>query len=238
MQLNLAIDTIATFIKEYVAESGADGVVIGVSGGIDSAVMAVICRKALGESKVQCLFFKDSNTPAVDYDDVCKLIGKFPMRCELIDISEIIRPMSFSDDKMVQGNLRSRVRMALLYQCANIHNYLVCGTTNKTELMLGYFTKHGDGGVDIEPLGDVYKTDVKRIAERLGIIDEIIRKPPSAGFYIGQTDESELGAEYSMIDKVLKKHSPSSNLAISINALVEKNKHKRCLPPIPSIKNL
>jgi NAD+ synthase len=238
MQLTLAIDTITTFIKEYVAESGADGIVVGVSGGVDSAVTAVLCRKALGESRVQCLYFKDSNTPAVDYDDICKLISKFPMRCELIDISEIIKFASFSDDKIVEGNLRSRIRMALLYQCANIHNYLVCGTSNKTELFLGYFTKYGDGGVDIEPLGDVYKSDVKKIAERIGIIDEILKKSPSAGFFIGQTDESELGAEYTLIDKAIKNPSASLKLSESLNLLMKKNEHKRRLPPIPSIKNL
>lgn len=238
MQLTLAIDTIVNFVKEYVAESGADGVVIGVSGGIDSAVMAVICRKALGESKVQCLFFKDNNTPAVDYDDVCKLISKFPMKCELIDISESVKLLSSSEDKTVQGNLRSRIRMTMLYQCANMNNYLVCGTTNKTELLLGYFTKYGDGGVDIEPLGDVHKTGVQKMAERLGIIDEIIRKPPSAGFFYGQTDESELGADYASIDKALRNPSAHTKLNESLTILINKNKHKRQLPPIPSIRNI
>jgi len=139
-------------------------------------------------------------------------------------------------NKVSQANLKPRLRMATLYYLANKLNYLVVGTSNKSEFMVGYFTKHGDGAVDIMPLADVYKTEIGELAKQLGIPEAIIDKIPSAGLWEGQTDEGEMGITYTQLDKILKRIESGGNIEDSpesklVKEMVEKTAHKRsCIP--------
>jgi NAD+ synthase len=198
---------IQDFIKTYVKNSRCDGVVIGLSGGIDSAVTAVLCVNALGNKKVKCFFLPEETTPKADFKHQKLLVKKFGLNCETKDINSIVKEMIknciIKPDKYALANIKARIRMIILYEYANITNSLVCGTSNKSELLVGYFTKYGDGGVDIMPLGDLYKTQVWELAKFLKIPKEIITKPPTAGLWAGQTDEKELQLTYSKLDIIL-----------------------------------
>ena len=155
---------------------------------------------------------------------------------------------SESADRLSKGNLKARVRMSLLYFHANQMNRMVMGTGNKTEILLGYYTKYGDGGVDIEPIGGLYKTEVWELSHRLGIPESLITKKPSAGLWPGQTDEDELGISYTKVDRMLIMHEQNESpetilniLGVSIEQLnsvikrIGRNEHKRKAPPIPEI---
>ena len=213
MDIDISLDpketsiVIKDFIKTYVENSKCNGVVLGLSGGIDSAVTAVLCKDILGNKKVKCIFLPDVATPKNDYDH-CELITKkFNFSCEKIDISDVIKQISSlclkKPDKFSLANVKARTRMIFLYQYANMTNSLVCGTSNKSEILVGYYTKYGDGGVDIMPIGDVYKTQVYELAKFLKIPNEIINKPPTAGLWKDQSDEKELKLSYSKLDLIL-----------------------------------
>jgi NAD+ synthase len=184
------IKQISNWIREQVNNAKAEGVIVGISGGIDSAVVYELCKIAVGDKAWSVDIPIDNAYPPYKY---------------LIE--------QYNPSLMAKANLKARLRMCILYLKANTHNLLVAGTGNKSELVMGYFTKYGDGGVDILPIGDLTKTEVKELAKRLGIPQEIINKPPSAGLWEGQTDEKEMGITYEMIDKVLM--------------FQEKTKHKR-----------
>jgi NAD+ synthase len=246
------ITVIESFIKTYVENSNLDSVVLGVSGGIDSAVVAVLCANAIGKNNTYCLFFPDVATPAQDRSDFHKIVESYQLSNEEHDISGLVE--SFQNhsevqmDKLTGGNIKARIRMALLYAHANKKKSLVCGTSNKSELLIGYFTKYGDGGVDLMPLGDVYKTDVFRIALHLGFPDSIINKPPTAGLWKGQTDEKELKLKYNTLDLILygleckyEYEKIASECDVNIENVVriaqmrKTSQHKRRSPLIPKI---
>jgi NAD+ synthase len=155
-------------------------------------------------------------------------------------------PASESASRLCMGNLKARIRMSLLYFHANRMNRMVIGTGNKTEILLGYFTKYGDGGVDLEPIGGLYKTEVWELSRRLGIPDPLITKKPSAGLWAGQTDEAELGISYVKVDEVLKRLEQNEDPETILNTLgisaeqlnsvmnrIERSEHKRNAPPQP-----
>ncbi|MGE5457132.1 MAG: NAD(+) synthase, partial [Methanococcaceae archaeon] len=157
-------------------------------------------------------------------------------------------PDSELADRLCKGNLKARVRMSLLYFHANQMNLIVMGTGNKTEILLGYYTKYGDGGVDLEPIGGLYKTDIWELSRKIGIPESLVAKKPSAGLWVGQTDEADLGISYLKLDKaldMLEQHKDPqtilSSLDISSEQLnsvlnrIEKNRHKRTSPPIPEM---
>jgi NAD+ synthase len=198
---------IKDFIKTYVENSGCKGVVIGLSGGVDSAVTAILCQETLGKNKTNCLFLPDETTPKNDSEYLELLLKKFNLSCEKIDISDVVKQIKknciFKPDKYALANVKARVRMVLLFEYANMTANLVCGTSNKSELLVGYFTKYGDGGVDIFPIGDLYKTQVWKLAKFLKIPKEIISKSPTAGLWHGQFDEKELKLSYDKIDQIL-----------------------------------
>lgn len=196
---------IIKFIKEKVASSGAKGGVVGVSGGIDSALTAYLTKTALGKKTVflwlpfvkECSFEKN----------IRLLEKKLKTKIKIIYLDEIMKGFLRSlprGDKLSYGNLKPRIRMAILYYFANLHNLLVIGTTNKSEMEIGYLTKYGDGGVDIEPIANLYKTEVWDMAKRLNLPKEIIEAAPAAGLWPGQTDEKEIGLSYHQLDLVLK----------------------------------
>ena len=213
MDIDLSIDpkeistVIKDFIKTYVKNSGCKGVIIGLSGGIDSAVTAILCKEALGKQNVKCIFLPDETTPKSDYKDFELIVKQFNLSAEKKDISKAVRGISenciIKPDKYALANIKARARMILLFEYANMTKNLVCGTSNKSELLVGYFTKYGDGAVDIFPIGDLYKTQVWELAKFLKVPKELISKPPTAGLWADQLDEKELGLAYNQLDKIL-----------------------------------
>lgn len=203
------IKLIEDFIKTRVAKAGAKGVVIGLSGGIDSSVIATVAVRALGSENVYALFLPSTTTPDTDLNHIKSLCSQLKLAIKVIDIQKMIDIFAEEIQKEEKTsslewmNLKPRFRQTILYFYANQLNYLVCGSGNKSELMIGYFTKYGDGAVDILPIGDVYKTHVYQLGEFLNIPEEIIKKKPSAGLREGQTDEAEIGMPYSQLDCIL-----------------------------------
>jgi NAD+ synthase len=198
---------IQRFVSEYIEKTGHAGVVLGLSGGVDSAVGAVLVRKELGKDNAECIFMPDEATPEEDYDHVRLLAETYDLNLRTQDIGPIVSAFEAhcpdSPDILALANVKARVRMILLYQCANMGRRLVCGTSNKSELMVGYFTKYGDGGVDIMPLADLYKTQIWTLARYLKMPAPVVDKPPSARLFEGQTDEKELEMTYATLDVVL-----------------------------------
>ena len=208
----LSIDTdlvrrlLAGFVREEVGKVGFDRVVLGLSGGVDSAVSAAIAVDALGAERVVPVIMPYSgSSPASEADAraVCDALGMEPV---LIDISPQIDAYfaRFADaDRSRRGNKMARERMSILYDMSMAHRALVLGTSNKTELLLGYGTVHGDMAHALNPLGDLYKTQVWALARALGLPRQVIDKPPSADLWEGQSDEAELGFQYAVVDVLL-----------------------------------
>jgi NAD+ synthase len=253
----LAIERVTEFLRSYVRASGMGGVVIGLSGGLDSSVACALAVRALGPSRVHGLIMPDSRvTPIGDVEDAKMLAEMLGIEYHITPIDEIYdcfsRVMSFYSEgaDIANANLRARIRMVTLYYYANLKRLLVCGSGDKSEIMLGYFTKYGDGAADILPLGDIYKTQVRRLAKVLGLPSRIAEKPSSPRLLPGQLAEEELGAKYDEIDQVLYLHfergMPLGEVARAtgisrdkIRMIVDRvraNEHKRGLPPIPKIR--
>lgn len=226
------------WIRGKVRRAKAEGVVLGLSGGLDSSLVAVICAQALGPSSVLALLLPCES----EKDDLAhaqEVAGKFDLKTELIDLTpiyqrfkEILPPAS----QIALANIKPRLRMLTLYYYANNLNYLVVGTGNKCELKVGYFTKYGDGGADILPLGDLLKSEVRSLAKLVGIPDHIIDKIPSAGLWPGQTDEGEMGLTYTELEDFLlsleKGQPPEGDKAKKIKNMMKKARHKLSLPEI------
>ncbi|HEW93959.1 NAD(+) synthetase [Candidatus Geothermarchaeota archaeon] len=250
-----ALNRILSFLREKLSETGLEGLVIGLSGGVDSSVTAAIAVKALGSEKVHGLILPDSRTtPREDIDDAIELAEKLNIKYHLITIDNIydtiINTIPFyKENDIANGNVRARIRMIILYYYANVNNLLVCGTGDKSEILLGYFTKYGDGGVDMLPIGDLYKTQVRIMGKRLGLPEKIYLKPSSPRLWPGQTAENELGISYEIIDTVLyyfidqrydidrinMETGIPKDLVNKIINRVFKNEHKRMTPLIPKI---
>ena len=203
-------DKIVAFISRSVSGSGASGAVIGLSGGIDSALTAFLTVSALGKENVLGLLLPEKGISSKqDIDDATEVANILGIEYKIIEISPILASFSSAIPvfdrraKTANGNLKARTRMCILYYHANLMGRMVVGTGNKTELLLGYFTKYGDGGVDIEPIGDLYKTQVRGLSRYMDIPARMIEKIPTAGLWPGQTDESELGVSYEMADQIL-----------------------------------
>jgi len=221
---------IERFIRRKVGQAGARGAVLGLSGGLDSAVVAVLCARALGPDNVMALIMPSSVSRHSDVEDAKTLAASLGIHRKVIPIDPILRAFMehLTHDRMAIGNLMARIRMCLLYYHANHVNYLVVGTGNKSELSVGYFTKYGDGGCDILPIGDVYKTQVRRLARHLGVPEKIVKKEPSAGLWGGQTDEKDLGVTYKRLDMVLQGRASSRR----IMEMVRASRHKRRPPEV------
>ena len=245
-------DVIKSFISFRVNEAKAKGVVIGLSGGLDSAVTTKMCVEALGKEKVFCFLLPTENTPKEDTEDALEFAKSLGVKYRIINISGIVKKIASTiHNKMKKkemGNIHARTRMIVLYYFANKNNYLVVGSGNKTELLMGYFTKYGDGACDIMPLGDLYKTQVRELAKHLKIPEKIINKTPRAGLWKGQTDESELGIKYEILDQILygmekglKNNEIVKSVGVEISEvkriknIVNSTKHKRKMPEIARI---
>lgn len=234
------------WIRNKVLDAGAEGVVIGLSGGVDSCVTSTLCDVTFNGRNVLLVLMPIEEIPykSEDHKYAIEFLKEFPIPSVTVSLFETYKATlntlwgssaindlfgqvrtkknnlgELKPDKnhmLVRGNIKARLRMTTLYAIANARNYLVAGTSNKSELRLGYMTKHGDGAADFEPLADFYKTEVWEIAREIGISKSIIERPPSAGLHEGQTDEKELGFSYKLSDKIFMRE--------------EKQKHK-VLPP-------
>jgi NAD+ synthase len=194
---------IEDWIRMSVEKACCTGVVIGLSGGIDSAVVADLCTRALGVDSVFGMLLPcESSKNSVD--DALTVVAKLGIRSQFVDLAPMLDALTSRVGRglgqLPRANLKSRLRMCALYAMANQLNRLVCGTTNMTELFLGYFTKYGDGGCDIEPITHLLKREVREIAKLVGVPQQIIDKPPSADLWPGQTDEGEMGYTYDQLD--------------------------------------
>jgi NAD+ synthase len=238
-------NTIVNFIRQEIEKRDSKGVIIGMSGGIDSSLTALLAVKALGNQQVFGLLLPDSSvTPKSDTTDAIELAKSLKIKYKVIELKKIKEQIvnGFPRNKMARANLLVRLRMSLLYYYATAMNRLVLGTGDKSEMMLGYFTKYGDGGADLFPIADLYKTEVRSLAQYLNLPKKIIDKKSSARLWKGQTAEGEIGMKYEEIDKILKQlenNSDFSNTAklnrnnvSKIKSLLDKNKHKQDMPPI------
>jgi NAD+ synthase len=200
-------EVIEKFLAEKLRKVGAKGYVLGVSGGIDSAVVLRLCARAVGKDRVLALFMPEKDSPKDDLKDAKMLCEAEGVKFKIIDISEMIeafkRATGGKVDRKSLANVKARCRMVVLYHFANAEWRLVAGTSNKSEMLIGYFTKFGDGGADLEPIGDLYKTEVRQLAKEIGIPTKIIKKVPTAGLWKGQTDEGEMGIRYDRLDAIL-----------------------------------
>ncbi len=198
---------IEKFLAEKLRKFGAQGFVLGVSGGIDSAVCLRLCVRAVGKGKVLALLLPEKDSPRKDLADSKELCDLEGVKYKVVDITGPIeaykKAIKGPIDRKSLANIKARCRMVVLYHHANTDWRLVVGTSNKSELLIGYFTKFGDGGADLEPIGDLYKTEVRQLARELGLPDKITRKVPSAGLWKGQTDEGEIGISYERLDAIL-----------------------------------
>jgi NAD+ synthase len=203
-----ARSTIEQFLRAHALGEGKDGVVVGLSGGIDSALTARLAVDALGAAQVLGVLLPDAAFPPALIPETVEYARSLGIESRTIPIDPIER--AFADalpgpnDLVTIGNTKARIRMVLLYAIARGRRRLVAGTGNKSELLLGYFTKYGDGGVDLLPIGDLYKTEVRALASELALPEAIRARPPTAGLWDGQTDEEELGAPYEVVDRILR----------------------------------
>ncbi len=250
-----ATSIIESFIQEIIENSNVKGAVIGLSGGIDSSVTLTVTVNALGRDNVTVLIMPDTRTtPREDVKDALDLAKKLGVKHYLIKIDYIVDSFSTApffnlEEKIPTGNLRARIRMCLLYYYANKHNYIVVGTGDRSELLIGYYTKYGDGGVDILPIGCLYKTQVRKLGEYLGLPKKIVSKPSSPALWPGHSAEKELGLKYEIIDLVLysvfdlgippnevpKYTNVEPDVVMKIMKMHKNTRHKRTFPVIPQM---
>lgn len=231
---------IATWIKDQAREARVRGVVLGLSGGIDSALVAALVKKAVGAERMLALVLP-IHSEASSLKDAYAVAKRLGIKTKTIDLSRTYDNLTKilpKGNKLALANLKPRLRMLVLYYFANNLNYLVCGTGNKSELMVGYFTKHGDGATDILPIGGLFKKQVRGLAEEFDIPKHIITKPPTAGLWSGQTDEKEMGITYSELDDILeriekkKKQVLAKEKVNKVKRMMKGSEHKRQGPRI------
>lgn len=243
------------FLKQKLEESGAEGYVIGVSGGLDSATSLKLAVESVGKENVSAWIMSGKPSRKDNMDDARSLCKEMGVEIHDVDIEPIVEQFNDSIDfeleKEAVGNIRARTRMILEYIDSNHSNKLVIGTGNRSEYLMGYFTKHGDGATDVNPLNDIYKTQVKELADHIGIPNKFIEKEPSAGLWEGQTDEKELSESYENADRILRslvddknsveQISDETKIDIStvkrIKMLYESTEHKRTSSAYPELRH-
>ena len=210
IDLSETLTRIKLFIEEYTNNAGVDGIVLGLSGGIDSSVVAALCSLSIGGNRVLGLLLPERETyDPKDIDDAKFVAEKFGIRTQVCDITPTLKsfyatiPVFDSEEKICKGNIKARARMTYLYYYANKLNRIVCGSSDKSETMMGYFTKWGDAAADIAPIMDLYKTQVRKLAIHLGFPDKLANKPATPALWPGQLAETELGVKYEILDLIL-----------------------------------
>jgi len=242
------------FLRERLDAADADGYVLGVSGGLDSAVGVRVAADAIGAENVTGLVLPGDPSSPENMRDARERCDSLGVDYHEADISDLVArfrdglPHDFSET--TTGNVRARARMVFCYEEANATNSLVLGADNRSEYELGYFTKYGDGAVDVAPFADLYKTELYEFAEYLGLPEAFVEKTPTAELWEGQTDEGELGAPYEVIDAVLRRYLDRDRsvdeIAADVDAdrdtverlvgLHEATEHKRRRPPTPGLR--
>ncbi|MBM3156930.1 MAG: NAD(+) synthase [Chloroflexi bacterium] len=231
---------LVSWLKEQVEQAGCRGVVFGLSGGVDSSVVGVLCKQAFPHSSLGVMM--PCHSIDEDIEDAQIVAQKFGILTVTVKLDEVFDSLlkalpdlkcESATPKKAEGNVKSRLRMNVLYYIAAKLNYLVVGTSNKVELSVGYFTKYGDGGVDIMPLANLMKQDVIELARYLDIPEKIITKPPSGGLWPGQTDEGEMGITYKELDRYLATGQAKDEIRRRIDNMVKASAHKRNLPAVP-----
>ena len=236
-------DQIAAWLNHKLGSSGADGFVCGLSGGVDSATVAALAVRAVGPKQVLGVLMPCHSQPE-DATLGQRVADAFSISTITVELSAVYDtliaqfPGDLPSDGLAAANIKPRLRMATLYYLAQSHNYLVLGSGNRTELQVGYFTKHGDGGVDLLPLGDLSKTQVWELARELNVPQEVVERPPTAGLWPGQTDEQEMGITYLELDQVLAAIEQDDTSGVEsttlekVQGMITRSAHKRALPPI------
>ena len=246
-------ERITTFIAEQVEAAGANGAVIGLSGGIDSTTTAHLAVEALGADAVHGLVMPSEVNREDNMSDAERVAEMLGIDYDVIEIEPIAEQFfdalpRAADSQMATGNLRVRCRAVCNYFLANAENRLVLGTGNRSEALTGYYTKYGDQAVDCNPIGGLYKQQVRQVADHLGVPRDLVMKTPSAGMWVGQTDEQELGIDYDTLDAILALHvdaglstaavvreldDVTSEQVERVRGLYEVSAHKRAMPPAP-----
>ncbi len=241
--------TIEDFLKNQVSKNNSNGLIFGLSGGLDSAVTGYLCHRAL-PSKTLALLMPDSKiSPKSETESAIKIVEELKLEYKLIDINPIVNQYAkyLEPSERSLGNLRARIRANLLYYYANLKKYLVVGSSDKSEYLIGYFTKFGDGSSDILPIVSLYKTQVRKMAEYIGVSESIISKKSSPNLWLNHFAEEELGMSYEEIDSILycivdKKLSIEETAKLTeiekstvekVNQLYIKSEHKRITAPRP-----
>ena len=232
--IQFIVDEIVTWLRERVDTAGAKGLVFGLSGGVDSAVMAGIAKLAFPSNSLGIIM--PCHSDPIDEEHAMLVAKALDLDTEKIDLTSTFDTMmnTFKIDKskLAIANIKPRLRMTTLYYHAQNLNYLVVGPSNKSEFTVGYFTKHGDSGVDLLPLAEFVKTEIWELAKYLNIPEIIIDKAPSAGLWSNQTDEDEMGFSYQVLDKFIQTGDADENTKEKIQNMYNKSSHKREYPPV------
>lgn len=234
---------IEQWIAAEIERAGVSGAVVALSGGLDSAVVSGLCARALGPDKVLGVIMPAHSVPedAADATLVAETWGIEHRLVDLTGVTDALMSILPEGTQLARANVKPRLRMIVLYYLSNSLDRAVIGTGNRSELMVGYFTKYGDSGVDLLPLAGVYKHQVYDIAREIGVPQRIIDRPPSAGLWAGQTDEAEMGVSYADLDRVLESLATGTPTDVSpvvvarVESMVRGSEHKRRLPPMFSL---
>jgi NAD+ synthase len=236
-------EQISDWLRERLDSAGADGFACGLSGGVDSALAAALAVRAVGPGHVLAALMPCHSQPedAALGQLVADTLGTRTVTVDLTPAYDALSaqlPPDPQSEGLAAANVKPRLRMITLYYLAQSHNYLVLGSGNKTELQVGYFTKYGDGGVDLLPLGTLNKTEVWELARELGVPREVVERPPTAGLWPGQTDEGEMGITYAELDRILAAIEAGDTSGIDpaalekVQGMMARSTHKRAMPPI------
>lgn len=243
-RINLAVQ----WLRERVQDAHAQGLVVGLSGGVDSAVVAGLIKRAFPDNAIGVILPAASNP--MDVEDAWLIANNLSLKAIEVDLGEAHQGILTSvkealssqgdtfEDRLSQGNLKARLRMSTLYTVANSLNYLVVGTDNAPESYTGYFTKYGDGGVDVIPLYSLTKAEVRAWAAQLGLPERIVNRVPTAGLWPGQTDEQEMGITYDLIDRYLLGEKVPRDVKEKIEKMHRQSEHKRQTPPTLELPKL
>lgn len=260
LDYSFVLEYLSSFLAKVLEESGARGFVVGVSGGVDSATALTLAARSVGAGRILALIMPDpTSTPREDLEDALSLVGALGCPYRVIDLGSIVEAYARSldirepgEERVPLGNLKARARMTLLYYYANKYRYLVLGASDRSEYLIGYFTKYGDGASDVAPLLALYKTQVRAFAREIGVPERVASKPSAPRLWPGHTAEEELGLRYEEIDLVLFSHVdlgiPAGSIpeatglpphvVQAVLRLYEGSRHKRSGPLAPNVEAL